>query len=245
MCSVTNPGPGGGIATISGVFTVTDVPTIASVSPPNAVRGQTLDLIFTGTNFQDGVSTIGLVGSNILVNSQTVLSDRQLRANVTVTLDASDGIRHFTVTNAGQYGGTSNAIAFSVGLNPAPTVFRTSPRDIERLRTVEVTVTGNNFYSGLTSVDPGPGIRVVSTTIDTVTRLRITLQVADTAATGLRALAVVNAPPGGGTAVLEDGLIITNPRPSITNLVPQSGSRLQTEEDHGHGDKLHLRSDLD
>ncbi len=228
--SVTNPGPGGGIASISGVFTVTDIPTITGVSPPNAVRGQTLDLTFTGTNFQEGVSTIGLVGSNILVNSQTVLSDRQLRANVTVTIDAADGIRHFTVTNAGQYGGTSNAIAFSVGLNPAPTVFRTSPRNIERLRTVEVTVTGNNFYSGLTSVDPGPGVRVVSTTIDSVTRLRTTLQVADTAATGLRAFAVVNAPPGGGTAVLEDGLIVTNPRPSITNLVPQSGSRLQTED---------------
>jgi hypothetical protein len=228
--TVFNPGPGGGIATISGVFTITDVPTLSGVTPPNAVRGQTLNLTFRGTNFQSGVSTLGLVGSNILVNSQTVVSDRELAANVTVTLDAADGVRLFTVTNGGQYGGTSNPAAFFVGLNPAPTVDLVSPRDVKRLQTVQVVVSGGEFYNGLTSVDPGQGIHVLSMTVDTVSRLQATLMVSDTALTGRRQFAVINRGPGGGTAVLDDGLIVTNPRPQLTNLVPQSGSRLQTED---------------
>ena len=118
-----------------------------SLSPALGIRGQTLDIDITGTNFAAGVSTVGVLGSNITVNSQSV----------------TDGIRNFTVTNSPPEGGTSNQVGFTVGNNPLPTLISVKPDTIARQQTVALTLRGTNFYSGITTVTLGSGITMNGT----------------------------------------------------------------------------------
>ncbi len=78
--SVTTPG---GTATRTNGFTVLTMPTISSVSPTQAVQGQTLSVTITGTNLI-GVTAVGF-GSGITVNSFTVNSDTQITASIAIS----------------------------------------------------------------------------------------------------------------------------------------------------------------
>ena len=105
--SVTNSGPGGGTATLTGAFTVNNpAPTLASISPTSGNRSQTLDVIFTGTNFISGVSSVSF-GPDITVNSTTVNSSTRITANITIGAAAETGPRDVSVTNAAPGGGTA------------------------------------------------------------------------------------------------------------------------------------------
>jgi hypothetical protein len=226
--SITNTTPGGGTGTLSNGFTVKNVPTIASVSPSSGVRGETKDIIITGTNFTNGVSTVGIVGSGIAVNSTDVTTPSTIRANITISLSATDGIRQFFVTNSDPYGGTSNNIGFTIGSNPTPKLTSVSPDTAERLQTLELTLKGTDFYGGITSVNLGPGITVSGLVIDSIKQMRVTAAVSDTAATGRRNIMVTNASPGGGTDTLKNAFTIVNPVPTVTGLSAQNGTRLQS-----------------
>jgi hypothetical protein len=226
--SLTNPTPGGGVSTLTNAFTVTNTPTLFSVNPASGVRGQTMDVVLTGKNFQDGISSVNIGGTGIVQNSFTVNSSTQITINITISLTASTGPRTFTVTNSGTGGGTSNGISFTVGSNPAPTVTAIAPAFGNRLQTLEVTVTGTNFFNGITSLSLGPGITVGPLTFDNLTQIRSNITISDTAASGLRNVVVVNAAPGGGTDTLKNGFEVRNPAPTLTAIAPNSGNRLQS-----------------
>jgi hypothetical protein len=226
--SVTNPSPGGATATLPSAFRVKNIPTLLSIAPSAGIRGQTYDVTITGTNFADGVSSVGVLGSNITINSYTVTGPTTIAMNIRVSPAASDGVRQFTVTNSGVEGGTSNGVGFTVGNNPVPTFTSISPDTATRLQTLEFTLRGSNFYTGISSVDLGTGFVVTNTVIDSSTQIRITVTVTDTASTGLRTVSVENAGPGGGQASLTDGLMVTNPLPTFTGLSLQNGSRLDS-----------------
>lgn len=228
--SVTNGPPGGGTATKTGAFRVQNIPKLFTLNPASGVRGQTLNVVMTGTNFATGVSTVSIVPATITLNSIQVISTTQIIANVTIPLGAADGVRQFFVTNADPAGGRSEGLAFSVGTNPAPQITSVSPDSGARTNAYELTIRGQNFFSGLTSVNLGAGIALGTLTIDSTTQLRIVVTVAESAATGPRNIVVTNAPPGGGTAVLTAGFLVINPRPTIASVVPQSASRLQTRD---------------
>jgi hypothetical protein len=226
--TVTNSPPGGGTVTRTNAFQVFNIPKLFSLNPVSGVRGQTLNVVLTGTNFAAGVSTV--VISPTLPNAQQVISPTQIVVNVTIPTDATDGVRQFTVTNSGPYGGTSEAQAFTIGANPAPQLTGVSPDTGSRLNTIAVTIVGKNFYSGLTSVSMGNGIRISGVTVDSTTQMRFNAEIADTAVTGARDVIVTNAPPGGGTATLAKAFAVRNPAPDITNIAPQNANRLQTRD---------------
>src|SRR5439155_4260284 len=73
-------------------------PTISNINPTSGSRLQTLDIVFTGSGYISGVTTVGF-GLNITVNSTTVNSATQLTANITISTAAATGSRTVTVTN--------------------------------------------------------------------------------------------------------------------------------------------------
>ncbi|MFA5066352.1 MAG: SBBP repeat-containing protein [Dehalococcoidia bacterium] len=74
-------------------------PTVINVSPDNGQKGQTLDVVITGTNFT-GATALGF-GNGITVNSFTVVSATQIRASITIATSAATGARDVSVTAAG------------------------------------------------------------------------------------------------------------------------------------------------
>ncbi len=95
------------------------VPQVNSIGPVlSSYRGNALDLVVTGANFINGVSSLN-VGAGITVNALVVHSADTILANITVNASAVPGSRNFTVTNSAPGGGTSGSITFTV-LNHLP-----------------------------------------------------------------------------------------------------------------------------
>jgi hypothetical protein len=113
--------PGSGF---SGAVSTALPPILDSISPESGNRLETLEVVFTGTNFISGVTSVN-VGSYITVNSTTVTSSTSLRANLTITAVAATGARDFSVTNSGPGGGTSGNQTFTVKESKAPTITHT------------------------------------------------------------------------------------------------------------------------
>src|SRR5207249_3530687 len=142
--TVTNPGPGGGSAPAT--FTVNNpAPTLSSIAPTSGTRLQTLDVVFTGSNYISG-GTADDFGLNITVNLTTVTSATSLTANITIDATAATGQRAATVKNPSP-GGGSDTKNFTVD-NPAPTLTSIAPTSGTRLQTLDVVFTGSNYISG-------------------------------------------------------------------------------------------------
>ena len=119
---VSNAGPGGG-SSGDQTFTVNNpAPTLTSILPTSGNRLDTFNVVFTGTNFITGVSSVN-VGSGINVNSTTVNSATQITANITITAGAATGGRDFWVTNAGPGGGDSANQTFTVNSAAPPATY--------------------------------------------------------------------------------------------------------------------------
>ncbi len=226
--TVTNPAPGGGVATLNAAFTIGfNAPTLASLAPSIGARLQNMNVVLTGSNFINGVTTVDF-GADVTINSVTANSATQLTANITIAANAALGSRNVSVTNPAPAGGTATlANSFTI-TNPAPVLTSVAPSTGERETTLEVIVTGNNFIDGLTSVDFGNGITINTTTINSATQLTANLTITPSAATGLRNVVVTNAAPGGGAATLVNNFTVTNATPTLASIAPAFVSRGQT-----------------
>ena len=104
----------------SAAFTINNpAPTLTNILPASGNLAQTLNVVFTGTNFISGVSSVNF-GSDITVNTTSVDSATQITANITIAATAATGARNVSVTNSAPGGGTSATQAFTV-VNPATT----------------------------------------------------------------------------------------------------------------------------
>ena len=87
-------------------------PTLTSVSPNQGIRGTTVAVTLTGTNFVVGATTVnvggGMTATNVVVGSSTSLT-----ANFVLDPAAVAGPRTVTVTTAG---GTSAPQGFTINL---------------------------------------------------------------------------------------------------------------------------------
>ncbi|MBI3365091.1 MAG: T9SS type A sorting domain-containing protein [Ignavibacteriae bacterium] len=97
-----------------------NAPTLNGVTPPSGYRGQSVDVVLTGTNFINGVSTVN-ASAGISVTSMTVHNLDSIYATILVASDASLGAHPLSITNA-PLGGASGTVAFTV-LNRAPSAF--------------------------------------------------------------------------------------------------------------------------
>jgi hypothetical protein len=122
--TVSNPPPGGGISPPL-TFTVNNpVPTLTGIDPATGGRLQTLEVVFTGTNFVEGASSVE-VGAGITVDTTTVANSTTLKAILTIAEDAALGARNFAITNSGPGGGRSGNLTFTVKENKAPSITHT------------------------------------------------------------------------------------------------------------------------
>lgn len=89
-------------------------PTLDSLSPTSATQGTTLDVMLTGSNFIDGVSSVSFSGTGITINTTTINSDTEIVVHISIDAAAATGDQDVTVTNAGPGGGASATQTFTV-----------------------------------------------------------------------------------------------------------------------------------
>lgn len=222
---VNNPGPGGGSSS-DRLFTISvpPAPTLTGLSPAVGGRTETLNVVFTGTGFANGVSSLN-IPAGITLNSTTVDSPTQITANITISAAAVLGAHNFSVTNA-PAGGTSGNQTFTVQ-NPAPTLTAIAPTTGERLQTLNVVFTGTGFLAGVSSVNVGAGVTVNSTTVNSSTQITANVTIDGAASTGARNFSVTNVGPGGGTSAVQT-FTVTNPAPTLTSVSPAAGVQGQS-----------------
>jgi hypothetical protein len=233
--TVFNPGPGGGSGVLKQGFSVgkTPSPKIDSLRVATGTRLSTFDLVVRGSGFFGGVTSANL-GAGITVNSTTVDSINQLTANVTINVAAALGPRNVIVLNTVPPGtgvppGADTAKNKFTVLNPVPLLNDVAQTAGARLDTLQLTFTGSNFIPGCTVSFGDTGMVILSAVVDTTFRL-IAVHVAITpgAFTGPHTASVTNPAPGGGTVNLAAAFSVINPVPSLSTLIPNTGSRLQT-----------------
>ncbi len=114
--------------TIHAIFgqVINPLPTLSSIAPNNGNRGETYNVLFVGTNFAPGITSV-YVGEGITVNYIVFFpsSSESLSANITIQKSAVPGTRNFAVVNASPGGGSSTSKTFTI-LNSVPTAPRLS-----------------------------------------------------------------------------------------------------------------------
>ena len=176
-------------------------PTLTSVSPNQGIRGTTVAVTLTGTNFVVGATTVTVAGGGVTVTNVVVGSSTSLTANFVLDPAAAVGPRTVTVTTAG---GTSAPQGFTISL-PPPTLTSVSPNQGIRGTTVAVTLTGTNFVVGATTVAvAGGGVTVTNVIVGSSTSLTASFVLDLAAAAGPRTVTVTTAGGTSGRANLHD-----------------------------------------
>jgi hypothetical protein len=225
---------GTGLTSENHVFTVTNpTPSLTKLNPAGGVRLEKVIVGFKGAYFIGGVSRLE-VGPNITVNNLVVHSPDSMTAGLLIKEGASAGPRNFAVVNNG--GLVSNLQTFIVH-NPAPVLKRITLVSGAPLQTLHVGFTGDNFFTGATTVSVGAGITVNNLVVHRLDSLTATITIAANATPGLRQFSVANASPGGGVSA---GAIFTvMPTPILTRINPVIGKRLQTLDVGFKGQNFH------
>ena len=180
-------------------------PTLTSVSPNQGMRGTTVAVTLTGTNFVVGATTVN-VGSGMTATNVVVSNSTSLTVNFVLDPAAVAGPRIVTVTTAG---GTSGPQGFTINL-PQPTLAGVSPSQGAQGATVAVTLTGTNFVVGATTVNfSGAGVTVTNVVVASGTSLSASFVLDPAAAVGARTVTVTTA---GGTSGGQTFTITCGPR---------------------------------
>jgi hypothetical protein len=203
-----------GSGTLTGGFTYVSPPTVTAISPPSGPTAGGTSVTITGTNFVTGATVT--IGGNA-ATGVSVTNSTTIKATIPA---GTAGTVSVIVTTAG---GSSNAFSGYTYNNPAPTLTSISPTTGNRLQTLNVTFTGTNFISGVSSVNVGTGITVNSTTVNSSTQIVASITIGATAATGSNSFSVTNGTPGGGTSATKT-FTVSNPAPTLTGISPTSGT---------------------
>jgi hypothetical protein len=235
--SVSNITPGGGTGTLQQGFTVgnTPGPKILSLSPDTISRLQTQNVIVRGSNFYPGVTSVNW-GAGIVNNATTVDSTNQMTSNITPLAASATGLRDVIVVNTvppGTGGGADTLKGVFFVKNPLPTLYGISQATGFLSSSTTLALQGSNFIAGVSQVSflsagvADTGI-VVSSNVDSSSQITVNLTIKPYAKLGAHTVTVTNTPPGGGTASLVNSFTLVFPTPSVTNLFPSAGNRLQT-----------------
>ncbi len=191
------------------------VPTLASISPTNALAGSgAFTLTANGTNFNNS----SVVQWNGVARTTTFVSATQITAAITAADVLAAGTATVTVQNPAPGGGTTSGQTFTIN-NPAPTLTSIDPSPvIAGGAGFTLTVNGTGFNAS--SVTQVGGSNRATTFVNS-TRVTTTVTAADVANAGDVPIRVVNPAPGGGTSN-QLLLHVNNPAPTITSLDPAS-----------------------
>jgi hypothetical protein len=181
-------------------------PTLASIAPSSARRGQAIPVTLTGTNLAGttAVMVSGTGANTIGVSNLVVVDDNTVTATFTIAANASiTGAAATHTVQVSTPGGTSNTVTFTVF---GPTVASITPASGARGATVPVTITGNGL-NGATSVTAAPGggggpngLTISAPVVNgTGTSLTVNITISGTAGLSTRNVRVNT--PGGTTPV--------------------------------------------
>jgi hypothetical protein len=212
------------------IFTVTvplppGTPTLTSVLPNQGVRGTTVAVTLTGTNFVIGATTVTVGGSGATVTNVAVSNGTSLTANFVLDPAAPVGSRTVTVTTAA---GTSGPRIFTISLPPpgAPTLTSVTPNEGIQDTTVAVTLTGTNFIVGATTVNiSGSGVTVNNVVVAGSTSLTASFVLGPAAAAGARSVTVTTAAGTSGAQTFTIDLPPGPGIPTLTSVSPNQGLR--------------------
>ncbi|MCX6133686.1 MAG: T9SS type A sorting domain-containing protein [Ignavibacteriales bacterium] len=223
--ALTTAEPGGGQCRLCGAFAVVNPsPIVTSVSPSAGCRGKTYVVSVTGSRFESGISSSDF-GSGITVTALRIDSPEMLTAVISIGVIAKTGVRPVIVRNKGPGGGTASlAGAFAVW-NPSPALTAVSPAECVRGRSLQVTLTGENFIAGETSTDFGPGVTVQALAVKNGSEISVNLCVDRSAEPGPRAVSITNGQPGGGVATLVNGFLVQS---DVASLVLKGSEQAPT-----------------
>ncbi|HEX9007150.1 MAG TPA: hypothetical protein VF889_07640, partial [Bacteroidota bacterium] len=185
---------------------------------------------------RDSIGNIatGFTGTVDITSNNTLLSGGGTTAAFTAGLLDNWPVAFSTTDTAvitarltgGTLTGRSNPIPV---INPAPTVTSLSPSNGRAGQKLNVLIKGSGFISGVTVVVVSDAHISSSTTVNNLTQLTATLSIDSAIVPGAKDVTVANLPPGGGTAVLQNGFIVgNNPVPTLTGIAPAQGQRFQT-----------------
>ena len=182
--SVTVTTPTGGGTSNAVTFTVVTPPaaSLTSIAPPTGIRGTTVPVTLTGTDFI-GVTGINVPGGGITVSGLNVVSPDTINATFTISTTAADTApRAVSVTTVG---GTSNTVPFTV---QGPTLTSISPNTgLRGTAVLPVMFAGSNLNgtTGLTGL--GTGVTLVAGTLNVVNDTTVTasLAISTTATVGI------------------------------------------------------------
>ncbi len=181
-----------GTATSTGAFTVVQAPpVISSINPSWGLRGQTYSVTVWGSYFQD--ASVVSFGPGITVNSFSVVNSGRISASITIEVAAAAGTRDVSVTTPG---GTATLTDSFVVVVP-PVINSLDPDHGGRGQTLNVTITGDNFYY-VSAASFGTGVTVNSIVVDNATSMRVNITISGTTTVGPRNVSITN-PAGSGT----------------------------------------------
>jgi hypothetical protein len=228
--------PDGGTATGVNDFAVNALPTVTSVTPTIARRGQTANISILGSGFPatfvTGGGTVSF-GPDITINSVTRNSTTKLTANVTIGAGATIGARSVSITNPD--GGTAGC-AGCLNVIADPQIVAVSPSSFAQGVTRQViVVAGNGFEPGATAKFTPAGVTVNSVAVTSSSSLSIEITIGGAAAVGARDLTITNTNTGTTTCA---GCFSVAAKPTIASLTPSSlprGASGQTVVVNGTG----------
>ncbi|HTX98889.1 MAG TPA: invasin domain 3-containing protein [Bacteroidota bacterium] len=118
--TIANIQPGGGTVIVQSGFIVGNnpTPTLTSIAPASGVRGRSMTVGLSGSNFVPGATSVDF-GQGITVNTLAVDSATHITSGITISTTAQLGDRQITVVNAPPGGGTSQTITFTVNADPS------------------------------------------------------------------------------------------------------------------------------
>ena len=201
-------------------------PTLTSIAPSSARRGQAVSVTLTGTNLTGTtmvtVSAAGGAANIIGVTNIVVVNSTTVTATFTISATASTTGGNATHTvNVSTPGGTSNNVTFTV---LAPSLATVTPNAGTRGSIISnVSLVGFGF-TGATAVNITGGASFTATSFTVVDDAHITatFQITGTAGIGTHNVTVVT--PGGTTNTVP--FTVSNPpAPTVAGITPNNGAR--------------------
>ena len=209
----------GNTTKVDGFNVTSPLPTVTGCAPGSGNQSQVLDLAITGTNFADGVPSLG---SGVTVNTYSVSNATHIAANISVSAVAPAGYRNVLVTTPGGVGNLTDGFEVMV----APTLASLSPDWGNRGEiNKNVTMTGTGLNATI-SISFGSEITVNGFTIGNTTTVYANLTIPWDAVLGNYTVSM--SVTGGYTPTIVDGFEVRAPVPTVTSIDPVDGDRLQT-----------------
>ena len=218
-------------ATTTTTTTVTPTPapapSVSSITPNTGVNTTTISITdLAGSNFLTGATVkLNRTGyADIAGTSVNVVSPTQITCTFDLTNKIAGQWNVVVINPDGQETMLTNG--FTITMPPAPTVTSITPNTGVNTTTISITnLAGTNFLAGATvklnrtgyADIAGTSVNVVSPTQITCT-FDLTNKIA-----GQWNVVVIN--PDGQEAMLTNGFTITAPAPTVTSIMPNTGTR--------------------